>query len=102
VTLTNREHRLPAGIPIAFLSPDLKKFGALHALCQRRNTEVTNGFISTALPNVLAMVAAVYFHAPALFSVAMTTLGKIFCYRRASGLLKESSPEFDIVPESTN
>jgi E1-E2 ATPase len=102
VTVKNGDNRLTAGIPIAFLSPDLEKFGALHALCQRRNTEVTNGFISTALPNVFAMVAAIYFHAPALFSVAMTTLGTIFCYRRASGLLKESSPELDIVPESTN
>lgn len=102
VTVTNGDHRLPAGMSIAFLAPDLEKFGALQALCQRRNTEVTNGFISTALPNVAAMVAAIYFSAPALFSVAMTTLGTIFCYWRASDLLKESSPEFDIVPESTN
>jgi hypothetical protein len=83
VTVKNLDNRLTSGIPIAFLSPDLEKFGALHALCQRRNTEVTNGFVSTALPNVFAMVAAIYFHAPALFSVAMTTLGTIFCYRRA-------------------
>jgi hypothetical protein len=83
VTVKNLDNRLTSGIPIAFLSPDLERFGALHALCQRRNTEVTNGFVSTALPNVFAMVAAIYFHAPALFSVAMTTLGTIFCYRRA-------------------
>ncbi|MBV9875151.1 MAG: hypothetical protein JO025_10525 [Verrucomicrobia bacterium] len=102
VTVKNGDNRLTAGMPIAFLSPDLEKFGALHALCQRRNIEVTNGFISTALPNVFAMVAAIYFHAPALFSVALTTLGTIFCYRRASGLLKEASPEFATVPESTN
>ena len=100
--MKNGDSGLTAGVPIAFLSPDLEKFGALHTLCQKRNTEVTNGFISTALPNVFAMVAAIYFHAPALFSVAMTTLGTIFCYRRAAGLLKESSPEPDIVPESTN
>jgi hypothetical protein len=102
VTVAEGDHGLSSDIPIAFLSPDLEKFGALHALCRRRNTEVTNGFISTALPNVAAMIAAIYFHAPALFSVAMTTLGTIFCYSRASSLLKESTPEFDIVPESTN
>jgi magnesium transporter len=51
---------------------------------------------------MLSVAAAIYFSAPALFSVAMTTLGTIFCYWRASGLLRESSPEFDIVPESTN
>jgi hypothetical protein len=55
VTVKNGDNRLTAGIPIAFLAPDLEKFGALHALCQRGNTEVTNGFISTALPNVFAM-----------------------------------------------
>jgi hypothetical protein len=102
VTVTNGHHRLTTGIPIAFLSPDLEKFGALHALCQRRNSEVTNGFISTALPNVAAMVAAIYFHAPALFSVAMTTLGTLFCYSRASGLLKKSSSEPDTVQNSTS
>ncbi|MFY9983596.1 MAG: exopolysaccharide biosynthesis protein [Chthoniobacterales bacterium] len=46
--------------------------------------------------------ATIYFHTAALFSVAMTTLGTIFCYSRASSLLKESTPESDVIPEPTN
>jgi uncharacterized membrane protein YccC len=53
------------------------------------------------LPNVAAVVAAIYLSTPALFSVAMTTIGTILCYGRASRLLKEASDESQTAPQLT-
>ena len=91
VTVANQRHQITADAPIAFLAPDLEKFGALHSLCRKRNAEVKGAFAVAALPNLAAVIAAVYFGTPALVSVLMTTLGAVTCYRRASRLLREAS-----------
>jgi cation transport ATPase len=101
VTVATQSHRVTADAPIAFLAPDLAKFGSLHSICVRRNAEVRSGFISVTLPNVAAVVAAIYLSTPALFSVAMTTIGTILCYGRASRLLKEASDESQTAPQLT-
>ena len=76
---------------IVFLSPDLAKFGSLHSLSQKRNAQVKSAFALTALPNVAAIAAAVFFNTPALISVIMTTLGAVTCYRQASRVLRQAS-----------
>jgi len=91
VTVANQHHQATAEAPIAFLSPDLEKFGALHSLCQKRNAQVKSAFAMATLPNVAAIAAAVYFGTPALVSVLMTTLGAVTCYRQASRLLRQAS-----------
>jgi hypothetical protein len=101
VTVAKENLRVTAEAPVAFLTPDLEKFGALQSICEKRNAEIRNGFISVTLPNVAAVVAALYLTTPALFSVAMTTLGTILCYGRASRLLKEASGDSNEVPQLT-
>jgi cation transport ATPase len=91
VTVANKHHEVASTARIVFLSPDLAKFGSLHSLSKKRNTEVKSAFAVAALPNIAAIAAAVFFNTPALISVIMTTLGAATCYRRASRLLRQAA-----------
>ena len=91
VMVADKHHRVNAGAPIVFLSPDIEKFRSLHSLCQKRNAEVKSAFAMATIPNVAAIGAAVVLSSPALVSVVMTTLGAATCYFRASRLLRQAA-----------
>jgi cation transport ATPase len=91
VAVANQHYQVTAAAPIVFLSPDLAKFESLHSLSQKRNAQVKSAVALAALPNVAAIAAAVFFNAPALVSVIMTTLGAVTCYRQVSRVLRQAS-----------
>ena len=91
VSVANKHHQVTTEAPIVFLSPDLEKFGSLHALSQKRNAQVKSAIATSALPNIAAIGAAVFFNTPALVSVMLTTLGAVTCYRQASRVLRQAS-----------
>jgi cation transport ATPase len=91
VMVADKHHRVNAEAPIVFLSPDLEKFSSLHSLCEKRNAEVKSALAVATIPNAVAIAAAVFLSAPALVSVAMTTLGATTCYYRASRLLRQAA-----------
>ena len=91
VMVADKHHRVNAEAPIVFLSPDLAKFSSLQSLCEKRNVQVKSAFAVATIPNAAAIAAAVFFNAPALVSVIMTTLGAATCYHRASRLLRQAA-----------
>jgi cation transport ATPase len=91
VSVANKHHQVTTEAPIVFLSPDLEKFGSVHALSQKRNAQVKSAVATAALPNIAAIGTAVFFNTPALVSVMLTTLGAITCYRQASRVLRQAS-----------
>lgn len=71
----------------ALLVPDLARCSALYSLSQARVSGVTSAFVTSAIPNVIAIAGAFYLNFSVLTSVILTNVGTLASYYRWRGRL---------------
>jgi cation transport ATPase len=77
-----------ANVPVLFLNPDLAKCQLLLALSVARMIGLRSTQATVTVPNIAAIVAAIYLNAPVLVSVLLTTLGTAISYRHWTRILR--------------
>ena len=77
-----------ANVPMTFLNPDLAKCRLLVSLSVARMSGLRSTQATVAVPNIAAMVAAIYLNTPVLTSILLTTLGTAVSYRRWTRILR--------------
>ncbi|HTD14542.1 MAG TPA: hypothetical protein VK673_05155, partial [Chthoniobacterales bacterium] len=77
-----------ANVPMIFLNPDLAKCRLLVSLSVARMSGLRSTKATVAVPNIAAMVAAIYLNTPVLTSILLTTLGTAVSYRRWTRILR--------------
>ena len=88
VNVCEGESVLPANVPILFLNPDLAKCQLLLALSVARMIGLRATQATVTVPNIAAMVAAIYLNTTVLTSVLLTTLGTAVSYRQWTRILR--------------
>jgi hypothetical protein len=77
-----------ANVPILFLNSDLAKCRLLLSLSVARMSGLRSTQATVTVPNIAAIVAAIYLNTPVLISVLLTTLGTAVSYRHWSRILR--------------
>ena len=75
-------------VPILFLNPDFAKCQLLLALSFARMIGLRSTQATVTVPNIAAILAALYLNAPVLISVLLTTVGTAVSYRRWTRILR--------------
>jgi cation transport ATPase len=88
VNVCEGESGAKANAPILFLNPDLAKCRRLLALNVARISGLRSAQAIVTLPNIAAIVAAIFLNTPVLISVLLTTLGTAVSYRRWARILR--------------
>jgi cation transport ATPase len=88
VNVCEGESGAQANVPILFLNPDLAKCRLLLSLSVARMSGLRSTQATVTMPNIAAIVAAIYLNAPVLTSVLLTTLGTAVSYRRWTRILR--------------
>jgi cation transport ATPase len=88
VNVCDGESGAQANFPILFLNPDLGKCRLLLSLNVARIGTLRSTLASVKVPNIAAIVAAIFLNAPVLTSVLLTTLGTVASYRRWTRILR--------------
>jgi len=88
VNVCEGESGVQANVPMLFLNPDLVKCRLLLSLSVARMSGLRSTQATVTVPNIAAIVAAIYLNTPVLTSVLLTTLGTAVNYRRWSRILR--------------
>jgi hypothetical protein len=88
VNVWDGETGAKANFPILFLNPDLAKCRLLLSLNAARIGGLRSTLTTSTVPNIAAIVAAIYLNTSVLTSVLLTTLGTAVSYRRWARILR--------------
>ena len=88
VNVCEGEYLAQPNVPIFFLNPDLAKCQLLLALSFARMIGLRSTQATVAVPNIAAMVAAIFLNTPVVTSVLLTTLGTAVTYREWTRILR--------------
>jgi hypothetical protein len=88
VNVGEGESGAQANAPILFLNPDLAKCWLLLSLSVARMIGLRSTQATVTVPNIAAIVAAIYLNTPVLASVLLTTLGTAISYRHWTRILR--------------
>ena len=88
VNVCDGESGAQANFPILFLNPDLAKCRLLLSLNVARIGGLRSTLATVTVPNIAAIVAAIYLNAPVLASVLLTSLGTAVSCRRWVRILR--------------
>jgi cation transport ATPase len=88
VNVFEGESGTPANVPILLLNPDLAKCSLLLSLNAARTVGLRSTQATVTVPNIAAIVAAIYLNTPVLTSVLLTTLGTAVSYHRWTRILR--------------
>jgi cation transport ATPase len=88
VNVCEGESGAQANVPILFLNPDLAKCRLLLSLNVARISGLRSTQAVVAVPNITAILAAIFLNTPVLVSVLLTTLGTAISYRRWARILR--------------
>jgi cation transport ATPase len=88
VNVCEGESGVQANVPIVFLNPDLAKCRLLLSLGVARMSDLRSTQATVTVPNIAAILAAIYLNAPVLISVLLTTLGTAVSYRHWTRILR--------------
>jgi hypothetical protein len=88
VNVCEGESSAQADVPMLFLNPDLAKCRLLLSLSVARMSALRSTQATVTVPNIAAIVAAIYLNTPVLISVLLTTLGTAVSYRRWTRILR--------------
>jgi hypothetical protein len=88
VNVCEGESGAQANAPMLFLNPDLAKCRLLLSLSVARMRGLRSTQATVTVPNIAAIVAAIYLNAPVLISVLLTTLGTAVSYRHWTRILR--------------
>jgi hypothetical protein len=88
VNVCEGESGAQANAPILFLNPDLAKCRLLLSLNVARIGGLRSTLATVTVPNIAAIIAAIYLSTPVLTSVLLTTLGTAVSYHRWTRILR--------------
>ena len=88
VNVCDGESGAQANFPILFLNPDLAKCRVLLSLNVARIDGLRSTLATVTVPNVAAIVAAIFLNTPVLASVLLTTFATAVSYRRWVRILR--------------
>jgi hypothetical protein len=88
INVCEGESGVQANVPIVFLNPDLAKCRLLLSLGVARMSALRSTQATVTVPNIAAILAAIYLNTPVLISVLLTTLGTAVSYRHWTRILR--------------